>query len=50
VWVYKNNNRPAKAELKEGSTTVGDIDLTVTVTDYDKSVTVNAPAAGDVTP
>jgi hypothetical protein len=50
VWVYKNNNRPAKAELKEGSTTLGDIDLTVTVTDYDKSVTVAAPAASDITP
>jgi hypothetical protein len=48
VWVYKNGYRPAKAEFKEGSAAVGDIDLTATISDYDKSVTVTAPAAGDI--
>ena len=50
VWIYKNNVRPAQAEFKEGSSTIGNVDLTVTITNYDKPVTVNAPAAGNIAP
>jgi hypothetical protein len=49
-WVYKSNNRPAKFEIKGASSSVGSLDLVVTITDYDKAVTISAPAAGDVNP
>lgn len=50
VWVYKNNDRPAQAEFKEGSSTIGNIDLTATITNYDKAVTISAPAAANIAP
>ena len=50
AWIYKNGNKPAKAEVKVGSAAVGSVGLTVTITDYDKSFSVTAPAAGDVNP
>lgn len=48
TWIYKADNRPAKAELKAASSSVGSLDLTVTVTDYDKPVTISAPDPSQV--
>lgn len=47
-WVYKDTYLPAKFELKGSSSTIGDIDLVVTVTNYDQPVTIAAPPASDV--
>ncbi len=49
-WVYKSNNRLAQVELKGASSTLGNLDLMITVTNYDQPVTVAAPAASDVNP
>jgi hypothetical protein len=49
-WVYKSNNRLAQVELKGASSTLGSLDLMITVTNYDQPVTVAAPAASDVNP
>jgi len=49
-WVYTSNNRPAQFEIKGASSSLGSLDLVVTITDYDKAVTISAPAAGDVNP
>jgi hypothetical protein len=48
VWVYKNGNRLAKIELKGASAKIGNLDVIVTVTDYDKPVTIAAPPANQV--
>ena len=50
VWIYKANAQLAKVEVKGASSSIGNIDLTLTVTAYDVPVTVTAPAAGDVNP
>jgi hypothetical protein len=50
VWIYKDNAQLAKLELKVASSAFGNIDFTITVTNYDQPVTVNAPAAADINP
>jgi hypothetical protein len=50
LWVYKENNLLAKAEAKAASSTVGNLDVIVTVTDYDKPVTISAPPANQIAP
>jgi hypothetical protein len=47
-WVYKDSNLPAKVEIKAASSSIGNLDLIVTVTDYDKPVTVTAPPASQI--
>ena len=48
VWIYTANYRIAQFELKGASSTIGNIDLTVTVSAYDQPVTISAPAASQV--
>jgi hypothetical protein len=48
VWVYKADYRLAKVEIKGASSTLGNIDVTVTVTNYDKPVTITAPPASQI--
>jgi hypothetical protein len=48
VWVYTASYRIAQFELKGASSTVGNIDLTVTVSAYDQPVTISAPPASQV--
>jgi len=48
AWVYKNGNRLAKIELKAASSKIGNLDVIVTVTNYDKPVTITAPPASQV--
>jgi hypothetical protein len=47
-WVYKADNRLAKLEMKAASSTVGNLDLVVTITNYDQPVTISAPPASEV--
>lgn len=49
-WVYKSDSRLAQIEVKGASSTIGNLDLMITVTNYDQPVTVAAPAASDVNP
>ncbi|HEX8941246.1 MAG TPA: LppX_LprAFG lipoprotein [Candidatus Limnocylindrales bacterium] len=48
VWTYVDGNRPAKIELKGGDANTGTLDVVVTMTDYDKAVTIQAPPDSEV--
>jgi hypothetical protein len=47
-WVYTDSMKPAKLEVTAVSPTLGNLDLTVTVSKYDASVTISAPPANMV--
>jgi hypothetical protein len=47
-WVYKDTVRPAKLEIAGTSAALGSIDLVVTFTKYDESVTIEAPPASEI--
>lgn len=49
IWTYKENLLPAKIEIKGSSGTTGNLDVVVTISNYDQAVTIKAPADGDVT-
>ena len=40
----------AKIELKGASSTLGNLDVVVTITKYDAPVTINAPTASEINP
>jgi hypothetical protein len=48
LWVYKDSYLPAKFEIKGASSALGNLDFTVTITNYDQPVTITAPAASDI--
>jgi hypothetical protein len=48
VWVYKANNQLAQIHFTAAASVFGNIDLMLTLTNYDKPVTIVAPAAGDI--
>lgn len=48
AWVYKTDNRLAKIDVKAASSTIGNLEVIVTVTNYDKPVTITAPPASEV--
>jgi hypothetical protein len=48
LWVYTDGDRVAQVEVKAASSTLGNIDLVLTITDYDKAVTITAPSADQV--
>ena len=48
LWVYKDSSRLAKFEIQGASSSLGNIDFTVTITNYDQAVTVTAPPASEV--
>jgi hypothetical protein len=48
VWIYKANNVLAQLHLTAASSSVGNVDLMLTLTNIDKPVTVKAPAASEV--
>ncbi len=50
VWIYKANAQLAKIELKGASSTLGNLDVVVTITNYDAPVTIKAPAASEISP
>ena len=47
-WVYKDSLLPAQLEVKASAGTFGNLDITATLTNYNQAVTINAPAASDV--
>jgi hypothetical protein len=49
AWVYTADKRLAKFEAKASSAAIGNVDLVVTVTNYDQPVTIAAPPASQVT-
>jgi hypothetical protein len=49
-WVYTDSNRIAQAEIKGASSAFGNIDITLTVSNYDQPVTVTAPPAAQINP
>jgi hypothetical protein len=48
VWIYKANNQLAQIHFTAASSVVGNIDLMLTLTNYDKPVTIAAPPAGEI--
>ena len=48
LWVYKDSYLPAKFEIKGASSSIGNLDLIVTVTNYDQPVTITAPPASEI--
>ena len=47
-WVYVNSLQPAKLELKASSSTLGNLDLALTLTKYDQPVQIKAPPDSQV--
>ncbi len=50
IWVYRDNILPAKIEIKAAAGAVGNLDVAVTLSNYDQAVTIKAPADSDVKP
>jgi hypothetical protein len=48
LWVYTDSSRLAQVELKGASSTLGNLDITLTISNYDQPVTVAAPPADQV--
>jgi hypothetical protein len=48
LWAYKDTYNLAQVEIKGASSTIGSLDLVITVTNYDAPVTVTAPPASEV--
>jgi hypothetical protein len=48
LWVYKDNNQFAQLEIKGASSTLGNIDVELTVTNYNQPVTIAAPSASQI--
>jgi hypothetical protein len=48
VWIYKDSYRIAQFEAKGASSTLGNLDLTITVSNYDQPVTIAAPSADQI--
>jgi hypothetical protein len=48
VWIYKDTYRIAQFEAKGASSTLGNLDLTITVSNYDQPVTIAAPSADQI--
>jgi hypothetical protein len=44
-WVCSDSLRPAQLELKASSASLGNVDVSVTLTRYDQPVTIKAPPA-----
>jgi hypothetical protein len=48
IWVYMDDLRPAKLEVKGSSSTLGNLDVVVTLTRYNQAVTISAPAPSNI--
>ena len=48
MWAYKDTYYLAQLEVKGASSKIGNLDLIVTVTNYDQPVTITAPPASQV--
>lgn len=48
VWVYTSNNQLAQIHFTAASSAVGNVDVMLTLTNYDQPVTVTAPPASSI--
>jgi hypothetical protein len=48
-WIYKDNSQLAKVTVAGGSSVLGNLALTITLTNYDVPVSISAPPASQVT-
>jgi hypothetical protein len=48
LWVYKSNNQLAQLHFTAASSVVGNIDVMLTLTNYDQPVTISAPPASEI--
>jgi hypothetical protein len=48
AWFYKDDSLPAKVEIKGASSTIGNLDMVMTMTGYNKAVTIAAPSADQI--
>ena len=48
IWTYKENLLPARIEIKASAGATGNLDVVVTLSNYDQAVTIKAPADSDV--
>jgi hypothetical protein len=48
IWVYKSNNQLAQLHFTAASSVVGNIDVMLTLTNYDQPVTISAPPASEI--
>jgi hypothetical protein len=49
-WIYKANNQLAQIDIKGASSSLGNLELMITLTNYNQPVTISAPAASNVNP
>jgi hypothetical protein len=49
-WVYKENLLPAKATIAGSAGALGNLTIVLTISDYNKSVSISAPPASEVKP
>jgi LppX_LprAFG lipoprotein len=50
IWTYKDTNMLAKIQIAGASSSLGNLGITITVTNYGAPVTVTAPAASEIKP
>ncbi len=48
IWIYEDNYELAQVQIAGASSSVGNLSFTMTLTNFDQPVTINAPAASDV--
>jgi hypothetical protein len=48
VWTYKDSYQLAKIQIAGASSSLGNLGMTITITNYGAPVTVTAPAASDI--
>lgn len=50
IWTYKDSNLPAKFEIKGSAATLGNLDVVITLTNYNQPVTIAAPPDSQIQP
>jgi hypothetical protein len=50
LWVYTDSSRLAQVEIKGASSTLGNLDIILTISNYDQPVKVTAPPADQILP
>ncbi len=48
VWVYKSNYQLAKVQIAGASSTLGNLTMTITITNYNAPVTITAPDPSEI--